>query len=222
MKLPSVLIAALAATVGGAMPATAARPVAAASPAAHVTHSVVVRPVTAAGHAASGFHVKVQHVSIDCSSADPSPGAIDRDIELCSPSAAYAIACWKAATPGRALCMRDPRSHRLSRIRLDGSFAKTAAINPRWRAPLALVLSDGTKCSIRDGGAWGMLRSHPKWTGAYSCDKHGVVWAPPHAKHYGVDESSAAWTVHTASGSGHGRLTVRHVARAYFVGTATG
>jgi hypothetical protein len=102
-----------------------------------------------------------------------------------------------------------------------GAFASTPALKAALRAPLLIVLTDGTRCAIRDGGAWGTLTSHPKWNGSYSCSKHGVVWAPPHSKRYGVNESGASWTVHTGPGGGSGGLTVRHIKRAYFVGTST-
>jgi hypothetical protein len=224
MRLRLVLIAALWTALAGAAAttttATATAPSAATPPA---THSVIVRPVTSAGQPASGFHVKAQKAgSIDCSFPDASPGAVGRNIEECSPSAEYAIACWKAAEAHHALCMRDPSSRRLYRIRLMSSFAKTAVAKSKSRAPLLIVLTDGTRCSIRDGGAWAVLKSHPKWTGAYTCSRHGVVWAPPHAKHYGIDESATSWSVHTGSATGNGTLTVRHVKRAYFVGTASG
>jgi hypothetical protein len=200
--------------------ATASEPSTAAPPA---TKSIIIRPVTSAGKPASGFHVSTQKgLSIDCSApAFPSPGAVDRNIQECSPSAAYAIACWKAAKAHHALCMRNPSSHRLYQISLMGSFAKSPRVKPKLRAPLLIVLTDGTRCSIRDGGAWGTLKVHPTWPGTYSCTKHGDVWSPPNANHNGVNESAASWWVRTASASGKGKLTVRHIKRAYFVGTAT-
>jgi hypothetical protein len=198
-----------------------------ASAAAGTTHSVrtvrtTVRPVTADGHAASGYtvHRQGRNVSVDCSEGFPSPGAVSSDIQECSPSAAYAIACWKSATPHRTLCMRNPRSRDLYSIRLSGRFRHAAMANRKSRAPLLLVLSDGTLCSIRDGGAWGSLKSRPRWYGSYSCSRHGVVWSPPHAAHWGVVESHRSWTVRTAPFNGR-RLVTRHVRRAFFVGTAT-
>jgi hypothetical protein len=223
MRIRLVLFGAVSVALVG----TTATSIATASPhpaaAAPATQSVIVRPVTSAGQPASGFHVKVQHGgSIDCGAPPfPSPGAVDRNIEECSPSAAYAIACWKAAEAHHALCLRNPSSHRLYRIRLTRSFAKTPAVKAKLRAPLLIVLTDGTRCTIRDGGAWSILKSHPKWFGSYSCSRHGVVWSPPHSKRFGVNESAASWSVHTGSAAGTGKLTVRHVKTAYFVGTAT-
>ena len=228
MRIPTtfmgvVFTTALCASLAGAATATTTTGAGTATNAAHAaTKVVVVRPVTSSGAAVTGFHVKTQHdVSIDCSSRQPSAGAVDRNIEECSPSAAYAIACWKAATSHHALCTRDPSSHRLYRIALTGRFAKTPVVKAKWRAPLLIVLTDGTRCSIRDGGAWGTLKSHPSWNGTYSCTKHGIVWSAPKAKHEGVDESSSSWSVHTGSAAGTGKLTARHIERAYFVGTAS-
>jgi hypothetical protein len=221
MRLRLVLSAAVSIVLAGVVvtttTATALSPSTGPAPA---THSVIVRPVRSAGQPVNGFHVKAENGdSIDCSFADPSPGAVDPNIEDCSPSAAYAIACWKAASAHHALCMRNPTSHRLYRLPLMSSFAKTAAPKSSSRAPLLIVLTDGTRCSIRDGGAWSSLKSHPKWAGSYSCTRHGVVWASPKSKHYGINESGASWSVHTGSASGKGRLTIRHVSRSYFVGS---
>jgi hypothetical protein len=194
-----------------------------AAPVGHpITKPVVVKPVTKAGAPAAGFRVKVQNsAAADCGApAQASPGAVDAGINLCSPSYLYAIACWKSARVHHAICMRNPSSHRLYRIPLSGSFAKAALAKPRLRAPLLLVLGDGTRCSIRDGGAWGQRKGHPNWAGTYSCTRHGIVWAPQNPAHYGVHESTLSWWVYTGAANGKGPLTIRYVAKAYFVGTA--
>lgn len=191
--------------------------------AAPATVRVVVRPVTAGGVAAPGFHVTTKDATnagpVDCSKPDPSPAAVSRNIESCIPSAEYAVACWKAATPHRVLCSRDPSSDLVYSLRRSGKFAESGLQPKRLRAPLLLVLSDGTKCSIRDGGAWSQLKAHPDWYGTYYCDRHGAVWSRPNAPHDGVNESRPAWSVHTSPASGDGAVTVRTVAKAYFVGT---
>src|SRR3954447_3532968 len=88
------------------------------------TVKVVVRPVTSTGHARAGFTVTAERSGrVECNVADPSPGAVSRNIEWCSPSVEYAIACWKAATAQpRVLCMRDPRRAKLVRIPRSGRF----------------------------------------------------------------------------------------------------
>ena len=184
------------------------------------TQRIVVRPVNSTGHARTGFSVTAEANGgqVDCSDHTESPGAVNRNIHLCFPSAEYAIACWKPATPQTALCMRDPSKKRLVRIPRTGRFASSSVLPRRQRAPLLIVLLDGTRCSIRDGGAWGMRKANPNWFGTYSCTRHGVVWSPPHAAHNGVNESHAAWTVRVGKDSGP--LVTRHVKRAYFVGTS--
>ncbi len=185
------------------------------------TQRIVVRPVDSTGRARPGFAVAAEpNGQVDCTDGDESPGAVSRNILVCFPSAEYAIACWKPVTPQMALCMRDPSHKRLVQIPRNGRFASASVVAKWKRAPLLIVLLDGTRCGIRDGGAWGSLKGHPNMFGTYSCTRHGVVWAKPKSRHMGVNESSAAWTVRTAPDSGP--LVTRHVKRAYFVGTFHG
>jgi hypothetical protein len=199
----------------GAVPSNAA-----ATPA---TARIVVRPVTSAGTPAPGVLVTSDQKAgtVDCHTSEPSPGAVSRDIEFCSPSAAYAVACWKSATPQHVLCSRDPSSGRVYSLPRTGRFAATGLAGKHKRAPLALVLGNGKRCSIRDGGAWSSLKGHPNWYGTYSCDGNSAVWSPQNAPHSGVNESRSAWTVHVGSISGNGPVTIRTVRKAYFVGTRT-
>lgn len=187
------------------------------------TTRIVVRPVTSAGTPSPGVLVTSDQKAgtVDCRTPEPSPGAVSRDIEFCTPSAAYAIACWKSATPHQVLCSRDPSSGRVYALPRTGGFAATGLAGKRKRAPLTLVLGNGKRCSIRDGGAWSTLKAHPNWYGAYSCDGNAAVWSSPNATHNGIDESRSTWTVHVGSISGNGPVTIRSVRKAYFVGTHT-
>jgi hypothetical protein len=186
------------------------------------TVKVVVRPVTATGHVRAGFSVGAEPTGmVDCSFPSPSPGAVSHNIEFCGPSAEYAVACWKAAKPHRVWCMRDARSHHVVGIPRSGPFAPTPPAPLRERAPLVMRLADGDICSIRDGGAWGSLPGHPSLFGTYSCRHDGAVWASSTSRHMGVDETHPSWTVHTAQ-FGHHTLVVRHVVKAWFVGTHFG
>lgn len=195
----------------------------AASPAGaqlQATVKVVVRPVTTASHPSAGFSVTGEPSGqVDCSVKEPSPGAVSLNIEFCSPSFEYAIACWKAAAPHRVLCMRDPRSKRLWRIPRHGAFASTGLAPRAQRAPLEIRLGDGHLCFIRDGAAGGTLPGHPNLFATYTCAHDGEVWASDNAKHNGVNESHATWTVRTAH-DGSRTLVTRRVAKAWFVGTA--
>jgi hypothetical protein len=206
---------ALACLVAGAFAADTAA--GAAAPTA--TAKVVVRPVTATGRVASGFTLHVQSTgSVDCSDPLPSPAAVSKNIEFCSPSAEYAVSCWKSALAHRALCMRNPRSKDVYRIPRAGAFAPTPIAPVKYRAPQLLKLGDGDFCTIRDGGAWGTLTGHPNLFGTYACLHAGIVWAAASAPHLGVNEANPLWTVRTAPAGNH-PLVTHHVVRAWFVGT---
>jgi hypothetical protein len=218
MRTRIFITAALALIAGAAVldaPATAAT-------VAAPTAKVIVRAVTPTGHARAGFSVSGEPSGqVFCDVAAPSPGAVNRNIEFCGPSAEYAVACWKAAAPHRVLCMRNPRRPHLVRIPRVGKFAGTAPAPADQRAPLLMKLADGDICSIRDGGAWGTLPGHPNLFGTYSCRQDGAVWAASSAAHMGVNEANAAWTVRTAK-FGSNTLVTRHVVKAWFVGTFFG
>jgi hypothetical protein len=183
------------------------------------TVRAVVRPVTSTGNVATGFTMHTEPTgSVDCSAKLASPGAVSPNINFCSPSAEYAVACWNSSAAHRALCMRNPRSKDVYRIPRTGAFAATAVPPVKFRAPLLVKLADGDFCAIRDGGAWGSLTGHPELTGTYACIHAGIVWASSTARHFGVDESHPLWTVRTAPAGNHALVT-RHIVKAWFVGT---
>lgn len=182
------------------------------------THRIVVRPVTAAGHPAPGYSVSAEPGDVvDCSFAQASPSAVDRNILWCSPDAAYALACWPSATPRHVLCLRDARTRHLAKLPTSGRIAHSTPY--RVRAPLDLVLGNGVFCSLRDGGAGASLQGHPKWAVYYYCTRGLAVWAPMNATNWGVNRSHPTWTVLVTKANGTGRLIRRVVARAWVVGT---
>ena len=188
---------------------------------ASATRVIIVRPVNASGHAEPGFPITSGgRYPIDCRIPTPSAGAVSPNIEFCFPTALSAVACWKAAAPHKALCMRDPRSHQLTRFGRTGRFAPTGLAPADQRAPLSIVLGDGDHCEIRAGGAWSSPPGHPHLVGYYSCVHDGAVWAHLGALHNGINESQPLWTVRTAHFNDR-NLVTRRVVRAYFVGTAT-
>jgi hypothetical protein len=218
MRVLALIAAALALVTGAAVldvPAGATTTV-------QPTVKIVVRPVTTTGHARAGFTVSDEPTGqVDCSFASPSPGAVNKNIEFCSPSVEYAVACWKAAAPHHVLCMRNPRRNAVVRIPRTGAFAPTAIAPAAQRAPLGFTLGDGDYCSIRDGGAWPQLPGHPHLFGTYSCAHDGAVWASSTSAHLGVNESNPVWTVRTAQ-FGSSTLVTRHIVKAWFVGTYFG
>lgn len=180
------------------------------------TTTVVLRPVTAKGYPAPGFTVVPESgVQVLCGPpVDPSPGAVDGDILECSPSAEYAVACWPSHRAGYVLCLRDPWSKTLAEIAAVAVPKVAAPAKPR---PLAMMLSNGTRCDFRNGGAWNSLEGHPGWYGTYSCASDQAVWGQ--GSESGIDTAHPQWTVSTAPLGGNGPLVMRTVATAYFVGT---
>ncbi|MDT4922182.1 MAG: hypothetical protein QOI15_3084 [Pseudonocardiales bacterium] len=185
------------------------------------TQITIVRPVNGAGYARTGFTVRAEPTGgVDCSFADPSPAAVSPNIEWCSPSAAYAVACWNAHAAGKVLCMRNPRARKLVRIPRLGAFAPTGLAPQRERAPLSMVLGNSDSCSIRDGGTGAIRIDHPQWIATYYCDSGKIIWMRPGDHHLGIFERFPTWSVVVAGASGP--ISARHVARAWFVGTYTG
>jgi hypothetical protein len=181
------------------------------------TRIVIVRPVNASGHARPGFTItsppELAGIPLDCSYPLASLAAVSPNIDWCSPSVAYPVACWKAAAAHKALCMQDPRTHELVRFPRRGPFASTARPSARQHAPLGIVLRDGDYCGIRAGGVWGSPPGHPHLVGYYACRHDGAVWASLSAAHNGIDESQPMWTVRTAHFDSS-RVVTRAVARA--------
>lgn len=183
------------------------------------TESVVIRPVTQSGLPAAGYTVTDDNaVTVDCggtsANARPSPVAVDDNILSCSPSSAYAVACWQDPAPSVVICYRDPWKTDVVRMPNAGGFPEVAA--PSEGHPLGLLLSDGDRCLVRAGGVWNDLADHPGWYGTYACSGNGAVWANSAD---GIDRSSPLWTVQVAPISGVGPLDTRGVVKAYFVGT---
>jgi hypothetical protein len=187
------------------------------------TQRIVLRPVTAAGHAAPGFKISVDKGGVvDCSYEESSSAAVDRDIVQCAPDAEYAIACWKAAYPHRVLCLRDPRTNVLTSIYTEQSVAQTSPPKPKDVGPLELRLRNGLLCFERDGGTGVELKQHPTWYATYYCTKGMAIWAPSHGGAYGITQhSSSFWTAHVGNENGKHGTTVRYLTRVWLVGTAS-
>jgi hypothetical protein len=207
------LAAALIAAPVAALLALATAAAAAPAPAAGHTRIAVVRPVHANGHPVAGYTVTRAHIpGFTC--LDASTVAVDRNIDFCGFSATYTMACWKS-TNHTALCLRDPWSKKLVRIRYSGKFVGHAAVH--HPVPQAMRLKNGNECWVRDGGAWGMVAGHPSWSGAYSCDQ-GAIYGPGD----GINQRVQPWRVHVVidGADGHQHVSDHRVGKAIFVGTA--
>jgi hypothetical protein len=180
------------------------------------TRTSVLRPVRADGQVAPGWNVTNESEPVRCSPGESSPAAVDSGIGYCSPSAAYAIACWRAADRAHALCLHDAQTRTLGRLPLEGSFAPVTA--PRVSVPFDVVLDNNVHCTIRDGGAASNLTNHPDWIPFYYCEHDTAVYGPSGG--IGINRSSATWTVQLGSSSGESDTTTHRVVTASFVGTA--
>jgi hypothetical protein len=173
-----------------AVATVAAVPVAA-EPSATQVISVV--PVGPNGEPINGFQEtpspgNVSSVS-ECTAASLS--AVADGIYSCSPSAAGADPCWPS-TPGSLLCLDDPWDKQLHRVDYDGPLPPVQA--PAISDPVGLLLDDGTRCRLRNGGAWG--GRDDGYVGVYGCGgANAVLWLPSQGPGTCVDRSSPAWTV---------------------------
>jgi hypothetical protein len=129
----------------------------------------------------------------DCT--EPSPSAVADNVYYCSPSAAGASTCWPS-TPGSLLCVDDPWDKRLHRVNYPRPLPP---VQPTPTPdPFALVLDDGTRCLLRNGGSWGGRADG--YVGGYGCGPSGnsnpAVLCPPNQETGTcIDRSAPAWTV---------------------------
>lgn len=160
------------------------------------TQSITVMAVGPAGEPINGYHLASGPGNVgqasDCS--QPSPSAVADDVYYCSPSAAGAGTCWPS-TPGSLLCVDNPWDMQLHRVSFDGHLPP---VHPTADPdPFALTLDDGTRCLLRNGGAWGGRADG--YVGVYGCGGPGsdlaVLWLPSQGAGSCIDRSSSAWTV---------------------------
>ena len=185
------------------------------------TRTVVAKPVKAAGDLAPGWSASKQPLTIDCSAGTRSPVAEGDGVLYCQPSAATAVACWRAHAARAAYCLIDPRSHTVVQYALAGAFPKAgpSELEPQ---PLALDLADGTRCALRDSGAAGRLQSHPDWVPYYYCGTGSdqAVWAAPNSVTSGITHGDGPWTVQLAPSDGATAPRTELVSTVYLVATA--
>ena len=128
--------------------------------------------------------------TVDCT--EPSPSAVADNVYSCSPSAAGANTCWPS-TPGSMLCVNGPWDQQLHRVTYRGQLPPVQ--HPATPEPFALVLDDGTRCLLRNGGSWS--GRFDGYQGAYGCGDSGgsnpaVLCLPGQAC---IDRSAPVWTV---------------------------
>ncbi len=192
------------------------------------TQQITVMAVGPDGQPINGYRVasgpgNVAQAS-DCTT--PSPSAVADNVYYCSPSVAGAGTCWPS-TPGSLLCVDDPWDKSMHRVTYDRPLPPvTAPANPD---PFALTLDDGTRCQLRNGGAWGWRADG--YEGAYSCSGTGahlvVLWLPSQGAGSCIDRSGPAWTVKVGQlGTGDNPTLpppqTRTVTQAWFAGGKAG
>jgi hypothetical protein len=132
------------------MLAAALTPSAAAEP--PPTQVITAAPVGPNGEPVNGYQEvpPAGNVTTVSECTTPSLSAVADDIYSCSPSAAGADTCWPS-TPESLLCLDDPWNKQLHRVAYAGPHVQPPAITD----PIAVLLDDGTRCRLRNGGAWG-------------------------------------------------------------------
>ncbi|OBG69700.1 hypothetical protein A5680_24155 [Mycobacterium sp. E2989] len=160
-------------------------------------------------------------VTVTCDTASPS--AVDDNVYSCSPSAAGAGTCWPS-TPGSLLCVDDPWERQLHRVKYGGSLPP---VQPTASPdPFALTLDDGTRCRLRNGGAWGLRADG--YEGIYWCGAGNpeVLWLPSQGPGTCIDRSAPAWTVKVGQLGAPGAVfpppQTRTVTEAWFAGGKAG
>jgi hypothetical protein len=148
--------------------------------------------VNSSGQPVNGYHEITSGPTVpegaDCH--EPSPAAVAKGIYRCWPAVYGADVCWPASGVD-LLCMNDPWAKELHRIR---ARAALPPVNPPdLPRPVAILLDDGTRCRLRNGGAWGYR--YDGLISFYGCaGRPGVdVLAPMNADP--IDRLSPVWTV---------------------------
>ncbi|MBY0442260.1 MAG: hypothetical protein K2Q25_09025 [Mycobacteriaceae bacterium] len=188
--------------------------------AAGATQLSTVVAVDSSGQPVNGYRDITQDQPLpepaDCT--EPSPAAVSANIYRCWPAYYSADVCWPASGLD-LLCLDDPWAKQLHRIRVRAALAPVRP--PTLAKPVALLLDDGTRCRLRNGGAWG--HRYDDLQAFYGCTANPglMVLAPVDADP--IDRSSPAWTVKIGAGVAQDRSSpepvIHRVQTAWFAGT---
>jgi hypothetical protein len=155
------------------------------------TQVITVKAVDNNGNPAPGYTVDGDVGDVDCFAA--SPTTTSPNIVICAPTAASADVCWVQPDRQTLLCGGDPwekKLHRAHALQPIGHFAPESTPEP-W----GLVLANGYKCRIRNGGSWDGRADN--YVGAYSCNgsTSNVVLTKQSSTGPTVNTSKPIWTV---------------------------
>ncbi|MCK0175901.1 serine/threonine-protein kinase [Mycolicibacterium sp. F2034L] len=161
------------------------------------TEIVTAAAVNSAGLPAAGYSEKPASPSratlSECS--QPSVSALQPGIYSCYPFAASATTCWPAQ-PQAMLCLDDPWNKQLTRFAF--STATLPPVQPpSIPQPLAVLLADGSRCSILIGGARGRADGYSPAYGCNGGDGPPIVVTTPGSGE-GIDQTAPTWTAWVA------------------------
>lgn len=165
---------------------------ASATPSPAATEIINTVAVNSDGQPVNGYHdiTAGQNPPDRADCTEPSPAAVSKNIYRCLPTSYAADVCWPASNLD-LLCMNDPWAKELHRIRARnplGPVSPTASPEP-----VALLLDDGTHCSLRNGCAWG--HRYDNLQAFYGCGDHPGLTVLAAMDTDPVDRSSPTWTV---------------------------
>lgn len=178
-----------------ATPTTTALPPA--PPQTTPTEIVTAAAVSSAGLPAAGYSEEPASPSratlSECSQSSVS--ALQPGIYSCYPFAASATTCWPAQ-PQAMLCLDDPWNKQLTRFAF--STATLPPVQPpSIPQPLAVLLADGSRCSILIGGARTRADGYSPAYGCNGGDRPPIVVTTPGSGE-GIDQTSPTWTAWVA------------------------
>jgi hypothetical protein len=164
--------------------------------AAQATQVITAVPIGPNGEPINGYREVPSPSNVndvaDCTT--PSQAAVADDIYYCSPSAAGADVCWPSM-PGSLLCVDDPWDKALHRVAYTDPLPHVQPLAAPQ--PFALLLDDGTRCRLRNGGAWGARQDG--YVAAYGCgagdSNLAVLVLPSEGATSAIDRSMPLWTV---------------------------
>lgn len=201
------------ALAGCALPSTSA----AAAPATQVINVVPVVD----GRPANGYHEAGSTSGIiDCT--HPSPSAVSPGIYLCNPQGDFAEACYPS-TPEMLLCVDFPWNRELQRDTASHPLALPPVTPIAKPVPFAVMLDDGTRCRLRNRGAWYAIqfKRSDGYAPVWHCQlaDHGTTNGLARDGDPEIDRSTALWTIKTGllGGGDHPEPPVTHtVTTAWF------
>lgn len=155
------------------------------------TEVINVVAVDAVGNPLSGWTAKnATRTVVDCSYPYPAASSVGTDIVSCGSTADSSHTCWIHQDRQSLTCALDIWSKTFLQYRVTTRLAAVPAAEKKQ--PAWLELDDGTRCTLRHGGAWGGRADG--LVGAYGCNGSPYVVLAERGSPT-VDTSTPQWTV---------------------------